>query len=174
MAAADTGLPSEVQDASHSPSASSEDPSSQPQSVSADSAGLKSGDVSSGTKPPEEMITDDSTPPAEPEAPPPARDGSATPSESLPVDSDMPLAVTTPPPSQKVVSPDEGEEEEEDVAPTRLLRSAVRRVGKSAVDEEDREELVVSLSLKLIRSGCGSCEEEVKGETYSNTFLVCM
>lgn len=65
--------------------------------------------------------------------------------------------------SQEIVPP--SSEKGEDVVPTRLLRSAVRKARFSASrDVEEGERLVVSLSLKLVRSRQASFEDEVKGE----------
>ncbi len=74
-----------------------------------------------------------------------------------------------PPPLLKEATPthsDEEAEEEEEVAPTRLLRSAVRRMRQSVSSEvEEGEGLVVSWSLKLMRSRPPSPEGDIRGES---------
>lgn len=108
-----------------------------------------------------ELTSDSATPesPTQPE--------SATPSKTLPVatDHEGTPPITTPPATRKKAMPGPSEEEEEEVAPTRLLRSAVKRVKEpvSSKGAEEREELVVSWSLKLVRSA----EGEVKGELWN-------
>lgn len=67
-----------------------------------------------------------------------------------------PTTQPTSPPISKKAAPSE---EEEGEAPTRLLRSAVKRV-KEPDGKGEEEELVVSWSLKLVRS----IEGESKGK----------
>ena len=149
----------------------SDSPPKTPPTKSADSPGMKDEDlcdVPTGTlfqKPPEEKSPDDAVPHADSTL---CEGISITPA----VDTDD-NGVTTPTHEEAVPVPstdEEEEEEEEEVAPTRLLRSAVRRIGKSAGDKEEEEDeaeeegLVVSLSLKLVKSRHSSFEEESRGK----------